>query len=277
MRLPEEFTFSQSNLQDYLTCARRFELRHLHRLAWPAVESEPVAEYERHMQLGADFHHMVHQHMVGVPEEAIALRTGGNPKLAEYWQAYLGSDFVKDLPVRRFAEVSLLAHLCERRLIAKYDLIAIEPGERVIIVDWKTSPRLPSSADLAQRMQTIVYRYLLVRAGAQFNGGVPCEPEQVEMVYWFTEQPDVPIRFAYSYEQYLQDEKTLRALAAEVGAREDFPRLPEPQRPCNYCVFRSLCWENVTAGQFVDEDDVTIASGDSEFDLGFDQIAEIEF
>mgnify|MGYP007064289961 CR=1 FL=1 len=40
MPLPVDFQFSQNNLQDYLDCARRFELRALRRLAWPAAQSE---------------------------------------------------------------------------------------------------------------------------------------------------------------------------------------------------------------------------------------------
>jgi len=34
--LPAPFTFSQSSLQDYYDCPRRFELRYLSRLIWPA-------------------------------------------------------------------------------------------------------------------------------------------------------------------------------------------------------------------------------------------------
>ena len=36
-------TLSQSSLQDYVDCARRFQLRYLDRLSYPAIESEPAA------------------------------------------------------------------------------------------------------------------------------------------------------------------------------------------------------------------------------------------
>ncbi|HZU87116.1 MAG TPA: PD-(D/E)XK nuclease family protein, partial [Anaerolineaceae bacterium] len=65
MPLPVSFHFSQNNLQDYVDCARRFELRHLLRLEWPALQSEPVLERERLMILGQRFHQMVQQHLSG--------------------------------------------------------------------------------------------------------------------------------------------------------------------------------------------------------------------
>ena len=67
-----DLQFSQSSLQDFVDCQRRFQLRYLLRLAWPAVESEPVMENERHMRMGAQFQQMTHQHLLGVPSERLA-------------------------------------------------------------------------------------------------------------------------------------------------------------------------------------------------------------
>jgi hypothetical protein len=44
--LSEDFVFSQSNLQAYVDCPRRFWLAHVRRMPWPAVEAGPVQEYE---------------------------------------------------------------------------------------------------------------------------------------------------------------------------------------------------------------------------------------
>jgi hypothetical protein len=45
--LPLDFQFSQGSLQDYVDCRRRFQLRYLDQLAWPAVEAEPLLEHEQ--------------------------------------------------------------------------------------------------------------------------------------------------------------------------------------------------------------------------------------
>ena len=60
-------SLSQSSLQDYNDCPRRFELRYIQHLAYPAVESEPALENEKHQQEGEYFHRLVQQHMIGIP------------------------------------------------------------------------------------------------------------------------------------------------------------------------------------------------------------------
>jgi hypothetical protein len=67
MRLPADFRFSPSSLQDYVDCPRRFLLRHVQQVAWPALVAEPALENERRMRLGAAFHRLVRQHFLGIP------------------------------------------------------------------------------------------------------------------------------------------------------------------------------------------------------------------
>ncbi len=68
----EHFEFSQSSLQDYVDCARRFQLRYLDRVAWPAVQAEPVQENERHIQRGERFHRLAQQFLLGISPEKLA-------------------------------------------------------------------------------------------------------------------------------------------------------------------------------------------------------------
>ena len=80
----DNFQFSQASLQDFVDCRRRFQLRYLQRLPWPAVESEPVLENERTMRQGAEFHHMIQQHLIGIPAERLSARLeGGDPQAEE--------------------------------------------------------------------------------------------------------------------------------------------------------------------------------------------------
>ena len=175
MSLPERFRFSQASLQDYVDCRRRFELRYLERLAWPALETEPVLEHERRMKMGAQFHALIQQHVAGVPADRIEASIR-DAELLGWWQSYLAHP-VPDLPPYRRAEVTLTAPLAGSRLTAKFDLLAYEPGGRILIVDWKTGQGAPSRNRLAARLQTRVYRYVAVEAGTAINGGVPVDPE----------------------------------------------------------------------------------------------------
>ena len=71
--MPIELTsLSQSSLQDYNDCPRRFELRYLQRLAYPAIETEPALENEKHQREGEYFHRLVQQYFIGIPAEQVA-------------------------------------------------------------------------------------------------------------------------------------------------------------------------------------------------------------
>jgi CRISPR/Cas system-associated exonuclease Cas4 (RecB family) len=282
MALPPDFHFSQASLQDYADCPRRFQLRHLLRLAWPALEAEPALENERHMQQGAAFHRLAHQHALGIPPERLSSALT-DADLRRWWHNYLERG-PEGLPATRYPEVLLSAPLGSFRLIAKYDLIALDAGKQGMIVDWKTSRKRPKRSWLAERLQTKLYPYLLVRAGGHLNDGQPFEPEQVKMVYWFTEYPGDPARFAYDAAQHEADEGYLTSLIAEIErlGDEDF-LLTTQGRHCTYCPYRSLCQRGVRAGAFDEMEEETELGDDADatdvgdFALDFEQIAEIEY
>lgn len=272
MSLPDNFRFSQSSLQDYIDCPRRFELRYMEDVVWPAVESEPQVEFEQRMQWGADLHRLIQQHLSGIPAERLAAYATEEP-LKGWWRAYLETG-LRDVPKNRWPETTLSASLGRYRLIAKYDLLAIAAGQQAIIVDWKTSR--PKSANwLEQRLQTRVYRHVLVRAGAHLNGGQSIDPDQVTMVYWFASAPDEPVRLPYSIEQFDADTTYLTSLLDEIHERPEFPKT-DNDRHCQFCTYRSLCDRGVSAGP-VDELDAVDSDDLQTFDIDLDQIGEIAF
>lgn len=282
MKLPEGFIFSQSSLQDFTDCRRRFQLRYLQHLAWPAVESEPVLEAERTQQRGALFHRMVQQHLLGVPAERLASMID-DEALGRWWANYLAyyqdSSGFQNLtgPGRLYPEISLSAALNGYRLEAKYDLVAVGPDGRAVIYDWKTGRQRPKRPWLAGRLQTRLYPYLLVRAGVQLNDGRTLLPEQVEMIYWFAEHPGQPERFAYSLPSYQEDEATLSDLIGTIQrlGEDDFP-LTSDLRRCVYCIYRSLCERGARAGN-LDEAETETVLEEPGLGIDFEQIGEIEF
>jgi hypothetical protein len=277
MTLPPDFQFSQASLQDYVDCPRRFQLRYVLRVAWPALEAEPALENERHLRQGAAFHRLVHQHALGLPLERLS-STVIDEDLRRWWRNYL-TGLPADLPPSRHPEIVLSAPLGGQRLVAKLDLVAVDPGQRAVIVDWKTSRRRPPRRWLAERLQTKVYPYLLVRAGGHLNGGQPFEPGQVEMIYWFADFPADPARFAYDAVQYETDGTYLASLIEEIAGQADDSSYPltTQDRRCRYCPYRSLCQRGVRAGAFERAEREGELEEDFGFSLDFEQIAEIEY
>ena len=271
--LSPSFTFSQSSLQDYFDCPRRFQLRYIEHLAWPAVETEPVLENERRQQEGQLFHRMVQQHLVGLPVEKLT-RLANSPDISRWWENYLNYKFELD-GYSKYTELALNAPSGSHRLLAKYDLVAILPGHKAIIFDWKTYHKRPKDEWMAVRMQTRVYRALLVQAGAYLNGGVPIQPGLVEMVYWYADFPSEPARFPYNATQYKRDWDTMTGLINEIGNHRSFP-LTEDDKKCAYCPYRSYCDRGGKAGA-LDDSDAEMETATAEFNLNFEQIAEIEF
>jgi CRISPR/Cas system-associated exonuclease Cas4 (RecB family) len=272
-------TLSQSSLQDYVDCARRFQLRYVDRLAYPAVESEPALENEKHLQEGEYFHRLAQQYLIGIPSEQVG-KLANTPNLQRWWENFSHSpdlSGLKDL-TGLFAEATLSAPLGNFRLLAKYDLIAIENG-KATIYDWKTYRKRPRNEFLSARMQTRVYRALLVHAGAHLNNGQPFQPEQIEMVYWFADFPNDPARFTYTSTQYGRDWDLLVKFADEIlrqaqDSASSYP-LTDDTTKCLYCPYRSYCQRGVRAGD-VDQAEAEMEAEEL-FDVNFEQIGEIAF
>lgn len=273
--LADVFQFSQQSLQDYVDCPRRFQLRHIIGQRWPAPEAEPIQEQERFAEQGVRFHRLAHRHLLGLPTEHLTPR---NPLLAEWWENYLRFP-PPDLPEGlHLPEVMLSAPLAGRRLAARYDLLAIEPGERAVIVDWKTGRHRPLRRLLAKRLQTRIYPYLLVEAGAHLFGDILL-PDQVVMIYWFADFPTEPEVFDYSPAQHEDDGRFLAGLVTEILSRdEEIWPLAEEARRCDYCVYRSLCNRGVSAGALT-EAGLEIVDMEERFDFEFDldNVEEIAF
>ena len=259
--LPEGFQFSQASLQDFAECRRRFQLRYLDRLAWPALETEPYHEFEHLAELGSEFHRLVHQYFLGIDPESIRKQIH-DLELSSWWQRFLA--FAQSLPTVGntddagiHPERTLVAPIGKASLVVKYDLFIISPDGKCTIYDWKTSQKPPNRAWLADRMQTILYPYMLVHSDHTAIGWQKIQPEKVEMVYWYANFPDTPIAFAYSSAKYNEDREVVSALVDTISTLEpEEYRLTVDRKRCKYCIYRSLCDRGDVAGEFKDFDEI---------------------
>ena len=263
MKLLNDLNLSQSSLQDFEQCPRRFRLRYIERQRWPAIESEPVAEAERLARLGADFHRLVHQHLIGLDldllSESLAEQSAD---LRRWWSSYLAQRPPQLAEaVALYPELKLSTSLRGYLLMARFDALAQMADGTFLIIDWKTTDNKPVREVLERRMQTRIYPYVLTQAGAAFNGGSAIAPEAVSMLYWYPEFPAEPELFTYSQQLFQHDDLTLSDLVDRIehaAERDDFPQTEETQR-CRFCVYRSWCERGQAAGALPEAIDISLA------------------
>ena len=97
MSLSADFAFTQGSLGDFAACARRFELRFIKRMRYPALEVEEPLQFEERTRQGARFHKLVQQHLLGVPADLLTASLADDDELARWWANYLAHGLI-DLP-----------------------------------------------------------------------------------------------------------------------------------------------------------------------------------
>jgi RecB family exonuclease len=271
MGIPSDFQFSQASLQDYIDCPRRFFYRYVERLAWPALEAEPALANEQWNQQGTDFHRMVHRYVLGIPPERLTQSASGN--LAVWWRSFL-----ENIPFRQgselYPEKMLAVELNGRRLVAKIDLVVVNQDCTIDIFDWKTSRKVPDPSYVKERLQSKIYPFVLGASRRNF-GLDQLLPGNIRMTYWYAARPGEQVSFWYNQAQWGEDEVYLGKLIDEIidlESSDQFPLTSDEGR-CWFCVYRSLCERGEAAGNFEE----AALDVDTEFDLDFDLIEEIEY
>ncbi|MGB7340661.1 MAG: PD-(D/E)XK nuclease family protein [Phototrophicaceae bacterium] len=271
--LPDDFMFSQSSLQDYADCARRFELKYLIKQRFPAPEVDDMLAFEHRMAQGQQFHLLVHQHLLGIPADLLQQRIN-DAEVAEWFSTYLKNG-LDDVPEKCYPEKTLTIPLDKFGLLAKVDLLAIDDSN-VQIIDWKTSRYLPKQNQVKNRWQTRVYRYVVAKGAGYLHAETAITPEQIQMSYWYAAHDGKRLNFPYNHEQMQQDEADLLQLIHDIDNTSVFP-LTDDERQCRFCTYRSLCDRGTQAGSISDYDEDFDHSDTEIIEINFEQIAEIQF
>ncbi len=260
---------SQSALQSFLVCKKRYQLRYLQQVQWPAEQFAPLVESEKRIKAGEFFHKLAHQYFLGLPAEILEAqaRQYGHPQMLVWWQNFLRSitNGVINISTltHRSAEKNAFGQLGGYTLAAKFDLIGFS-STGIHIFDWKTNQTKPPTAKLEADLQSLVY--LLV---AHLSPLVPLDlrhGNNITMAYWFANHPQQPVEIHANAHKLAEAEKTILEILKRIEAETEFAEV-EDLRVCTGCVFRSYCGRGVAAPEY-DEDGFAIDPPD-EFDLAW--------
>jgi len=254
---------SQSNLQDFKDCPRRFQLKVIDNISWPAAYLEPLSQLEQATDLGNRFHQLCQQYFSGIGPDNLAHNII-NPDLKDMWKNFV--PFANDLCYEHlYTEIILSTPILGHQLIAKYDLAIKKDSGEFVIYDWKTSPKKPSRNQLSQHFQTFLYPFIFVKAGKNIFESFQPDPENITMIYWYPLSSDPGEIFPYSKIQYSENAKQLTKLITEINdfmeTHEFFP-LTDDRSACQRCVYRSLCERGIKGGEIdlfteIDQEDLS--------------------
>ncbi len=256
--MADSLLLSRYGLDTFLTCRRRFQLRYLDQLAWPAAPDDPAQQLAR--RRGERFHRLLERHFLGLEDSAGRGPTesaSDDPELNLWWETYRRSG-PRLPPGRRFAEFTLTVPLGRHFLTGRFDLLVVGK-EGAHVFDWKTEREPRLRAALEADTQTRVYLALVAEGGPALNPtGAPIDAELVRLTYWYVRRPEAAVTLTYSRQAHEANRewlvRQLDALAAQVDVASPIWPLTEDHEACARCQFRLLCGRpHVPAREAVDE------------------------
>lgn len=243
--------FSASQVEAFTRCKRQYYYGSLVRLNWPAPFDRDFQKAEALTALGRDFHLAVQRVIQGIftIDEAIRMNYGAVKK----WLEQFKQSVVLPSDGAVYAELPLTMTVGEDIWNGKIDALALS-GERVTIYDWKTARRPGTRAIYADAAQTKLYRALVVANRAAL-GIDPLRFPEIEMVYWFANFPDQPLRFSYSEAAYADDIAALTALSEKMRSTDeaDYPRTRD-SKICAWCRYRTYCRPPIGTSDFEEDE-----------------------
>jgi len=259
-RMLEERYLSALALRLYTECPLRFRRRYIDGLFLGGMPDDP--DEQRALRQGERFHLMARRYYAGLQPGTFA-DVGERAEL-EGWLDRLRQYLPRDREKVYYPELALRLQepflqpvrpgLPARpdqpllRLMAKFDLLTVDPDGGATIYDWKTLRRMPARERLAEAFQTVVYRYVLVAAGGAYAPGGRFDPDRVTMVYWNPLRGGFEERLPYSAARFAADGERLHRLAAEVLSTPPDGFLPTgDERICARCEYRPLCHGRVAS------------------------------
>lgn len=251
--LPAGFQYTQSKLQDFMDCPRRFQLKYLEGQRWPAPVTIPQEKFEAAMQRGQRIHQMIERHQSGVSLPILKKSIVGDDNLERWLSRY--EQLYHDLSIfdTSMTETVLSMNLNGYQILAKFDWLGVRDS-RLVAIDWKTG-KLPSAEQLKRRMQTVVYLLVLYRAGgALFNRMI----DEFILRYVSLETREERI-FTVTAASVAEFEQQILSVIEGINS-SSFNKV-ESERPCLYCVYRGLCGRGTTPD--FDDDSTILEWGDT--------------
>lgn len=248
MSLPIDFVASATALECYLSCPRRFRHRYIDHLP----TAGPDHKSSERMRRGDLFHKLVLWDALGL-DASMILQTENDPELTDMWASY--QDFRATLAgagVAVLHDQVLTARCGTMPVQARLDALAFGPAGDVTIYDWKTS-FWPNRARLVNSPQSKVYPFVVWNNRSRLDE--LAGQSRVNLVYWFPEEPEQPLRILCDSNYIEASTDWLRASIDTVVSDTSF-EMTDDRSICRTCEYLAHCGVQTADGpsQELDED-----------------------
>jgi hypothetical protein len=237
----------QTALATFEVCPRRFQLRYLEHLPWPAspLNGQQSLAFER----GRRFHRLLERHFLGLPVDVEAI---DDAVVRDWWQRFAhGNLRIPD--GKHWPEHRLTIPAVSHFLNGRFDLLVLgaEDGKPIAhIFDWKTShPR--SAADLQSTWQTRLYLALVAESGrALFPEGQTLTPDHISLTHWYPREAEQPRVLIYSKADHEKNWSAIQNLVAAIEELAAATNTLDPKEAwpltadlshCRTCMYQAYC------------------------------------
>lgn len=232
----ENFYFSQSSLNVFYQCRLKFKKRYIDGLYWSRKELLGQEQIQA-MEDGILFHLLAQRYFSGLPT---GIQELSSSKLG-LWLKRLEALFPLDHNISYLPEYQLRINHNGVKAVAKYDLICLDNKGKITIYDWKTDKKELNKEKIVASWQTILYRYLLIKAGKNLITD-PLNLSQVKMIYWNPIYPSKLVELPYSEELYEQDRQAVAGTVEQILSLKEREFLAtDRENVCRSCEYSYIC------------------------------------
>jgi CRISPR/Cas system-associated exonuclease Cas4 (RecB family) len=233
--MEQTLTVSRAGLTTFQICQRRFQLRYLDRLSWPAVPED--ARMEKARIEGERFHQLMHRHFLSL---SVSKEAESYPELARWWKIFL-SEGPQISDGQHLPELTLTVPMGRHLLSGRFDLLVLS-REQVHLFDWKTEARARAEGELVTDLQTRLYLALAAEGAPALDRKFG--PEHILMTYWYVNEPAASVTIHYDQAKHVENWKYIGQIVDGINRRlavEGKWPLTEDLSACEQCAFQVYC------------------------------------
>lgn len=231
---------SRLRLETFLRCQRRFQLRYVVNLPWPAPPDEP--ERVVWQQRGELFHQLVAQYYLGTPVDLVDESVLPD-EVRGWWRAFLSRPPAAADSELKLVETTLTVPFAGWQLLGRFDLL-VKNNDTIHLFDWKTGFPRPEAA-LANDWQTRLYMALLW-LGHKAIGIDQLPADKLTMSYWYARRPEEAVTFCFERAWHERNVAELESIISQITTRSGEEKekvwpLTEDLQECAACGYRNYC------------------------------------